>query len=662
MVEREAEILLCDCTGTMRPDADAIARGTGLVCSRLHTHLCRTDAAAAKTALERGGDVIIACGQEAPAFHELAEDLGAGARLRTVDIRDRAGWSDDPDAGPKMAALIAEARLPVPTVPAIDVISEGVCLVIGEGDVTLAAAARLGSALSVTCLLGDSADVLPPDGAEIDIARGRVRMASGAIGGFAVTVDGYAALEAAGRGPRRFGAARDGAQSECDLIVDLSGGEPLFPAHWKRDGYLRADPGDPLAVERVLFDAAQLIGTFEKTLHIRFEPSLCAHSRAEQTGCTRCLDACPTSAISPDGETVWIDANVCAGCGACAALCPTGAASTDDPPVQHLFTRMRTMAEAYRKAGGATPRLLVHDGHGAEMIRLAARFGRGLPADVIPLGVTAIAAFGHAEQITALALGFASVDILAGPRVERDVITREMALADALITGAGRDDGRLRLIEPADPDALSDLLYDAAPIPLDISPILPLGGRRDVTRLAATALAGGTPPETPIALPSGAPYGAIEIDADKCTLCLACVSLCPPGALGDNPDRPEVNFREEACVQCGLCATVCPETAIRLTPQLDLRASALSARELNGEEPFACIECGKPFGVKSTIEKITEKLSGQHHMFTNSDNVRLIQMCDDCRVRAQFHAEDNPFQSAPRPRVRTTQDYLDGDE
>ena len=455
---------------------------------------------------------------------------------------------------------------------------------------------------------------------------------------------------------RAFSAPRDGGRSECDIIVDLSGGRPLFPAAHKRDGYLRADPGDPVAVERVLFDAAQMVGTFEKPLHIRFEPSLCAHARAGQTGCTRCLAVCPTAAIAPAGETVAIDPHVCAGCGACAAVCPTGAASSDDPPVQHLFARMRVMAEAYRKAGGGSPRLLVHDEHGAEMIRLAARFGRGLPADVVPLEMRALAAFGHSEMLAALALDFAGVAILPAPRTERDVIAHEMRLAEAIAAGVGAPD-RLTFVEAEDPDALCDLLRAARPAPRAVEPILAIGGRRDVTRLAATALAGGAPPAEPVPLPDGAPYGAILVDTDACTLCLACVGLCPPGALGDNPDRPEVNFRESACVQCGLCATACPEDAIRLVPRLDLTAAALAPRELNSEEPFCCIDCGKPFGSKKTIDRITAKLSGIHAMFTNSDNVRLIQMCDDCRVRAQFRPGE-PFGLGERPRPRVSDDYI----
>ncbi len=49
--------------------------------------------------------------------------------------------------------------------------------------------------------------------------------------------------------------------------------------------------------------ASHLTGTFEQPLYVRTEPLLCAHSRAGQTGCTNCLDLCPTGAITPDGTS-----------------------------------------------------------------------------------------------------------------------------------------------------------------------------------------------------------------------------------------------------------------------------------------------------------------------------------------------------------------------
>jgi ferredoxin len=661
MPDTAPRLLLCDCTGTMRLDANAIAKGSGLTCDQVHTHLCRAQAAVAASALKSGEKVIIACGQEAPAFMELADELEAADNLLCVDIRDRAGWSDTKSAAPKIAALIADARLTPPGLPLMDVESEGICLLYGSGgssDMAVEAAARLAASLSVTCMLTDPVEVTPPAEGDIDIVTGRIRNAAGALGQFSLEIDGFAELAPAGRGARQFGDRRDGTKSDCDVIVDLSGDQPLFPAHHKRDGYLRADPGDPLAVERVLFDAAQLVGTFEKPLHIRFDEALCAHSRASRSGCNRCLDVCPTGAILPDGDTVRIDPNICAGCGACHSVCPSGAASSDDQPVTHLFRRMRAMAEAYTLAGGNSPRLLVHDDHGAEMIRLAARFGRGLPGDMIPMEIPALSTFGHAEQLTALALGYATVDILANPRTERPAIEAQIDLAAAIASGTGVADQRIRLIDPTDPDALSELLYAKSPDLHPVQPILPLGGRRDAVRLAARALAGDTLPAAPLPLPGGAPYGAVVVDTDACTLCLACAGLCPTGALLDNPDSPELSFREEACLQCGICVDTCPESAITLVPQLDLADSALSGRVLHEEEPFACIECGTLFGVKSTIDRITEKLAGKHSMFTNSDNARLIQMCDDCRIRAQAHSEGQPFYVRERTRPRTTEDYL----
>ncbi|NNU80378.1 4Fe-4S binding protein [Halovulum dunhuangense] len=642
------KLVLCDCNGTQQIDGAALERATGLPCSRVFTALC-TDQLGEAAKLIEGGACRIACQQERAVFEELAEETGAEPPS-FVDIRDRAGWTDGKaDTTPKMAALVADAGLVQPAARSLDVVSEGTCLVIGAGEAAMDAAARLAGHLAVTLLLPEGAAL--PLTRSHDMITGRLRKARGSLGRFEVVIDALRQLEPGGRGDFALGAPRDGGTSHCDLILDLSGGTPLFPAPHKRDGYLRADPGDALGVARAVFDASHMVGTFEKPIYVRLEESLCAHSRAGQTGCSNCLDICPTGAISPAGEHVAVDPLICAGCGACSALCPSGAISYDMPTPETLFRRMRLLAETYRNAGGGTPRLLVHDGDfGAEMISLSARYGRGLPADVIPMELETISGFGHAEMLAALASGFGAVDILLAPKTERDALERETALATAML-GAEH----VRLLDLNDPDALSDALYGGKADTL-CAPVLPLGGRRDVARLALRALRPDT--DAPVPLPAGAPYGAVLVDTDKCTLCLSCAGLCPSGALGDNPDKPQLRFQEDACLQCGLCATICPEQAIALVPQMDLSDAALSQRVLHEEEPYPCIECGKEFGVRSTIERIVERLEGKHPMFAESAQGRMIRMCDDCRVRAQFHEQDNPFAMGPRPRVRTTDDYL----
>lgn len=640
-------VVLCDCMGSQAVDAKGISDASGLPCSRVFTALCMDQIGDAAKAIQ-DGNTIIACQQERQRFVELADEIGAD-EPGFVDVRDRAGWTDGGKATAKMAALVAEAAIAVPAPKSVDVISEGVCLILGDAPAALQAAQDLCEALAVTVLVTDDADA-GSDDRRFDVIRGQLRRATGALGGFEVTIDELRQLVPGGRGAFAFSEPRDGALSQCDIILDLRGDTALFPAPEKREGYFRADPGSPVAVAAAVLAASQSVGTFEKPLYVRLQEPLCAHSRAEQPACSNCLNLCPTGAITSAGEHVAIDPMICAGCGACAAVCPSGAISYDAPSVDTLFQRISVLARTFRKAGGDGPRLLVHDEHGAEMIRLAARHGRGLPLDVIPLETDALAGFGHAEMLAALAAGFARIDVLVGPKSERDVIEAQITLAQA-IAGSGM----IAIIDTPDPDAMSDALYDADAAVAIATPILPMGSRRQVTRLAAKAL---QPDAEIMDLPDGAPYGAIVVDQGECTLCLSCVSLCPSGALGDNSDLPQLRFQEDACLQCGLCATICPEDAITLAPRLNLTDAALTEEVLNEEEPFACIECNTLFGVKSTVEKIMEKLAGTHPMFATSDAARMIQMCDNCRIQAQYHSQNNPFAGAERPRVRTTDDYL----
>ena len=632
---------------------DARALGGGRVCSRLCTHqMGLFDAAIA------AGPVTVACAQESQRFADRAQELGAPTP-RFVDIRDRAGWSQEgAKAAPKMAALLAAGRIAAPDASAITFHSEGVCLVYGDGQIALEAAESLSARLSVTLMLRDPDGAAPRRMNDFPIMTGRIVRAAGRLGAFDVRADGVAAMTPGGRGAMRFDAPRDGGDSRCDIILDLSGDGPLFPAHDKRDGYLRADPRDPAAVARALLAAADLVGEFEKPFYINLDAAACAHSRAGRKGCSRCIDVCPTSAISPSGDSVKIDPGVCAGCGGCAAVCPGTAAVYAAPPVDVTLSRMRAMQQAYAAAGGLRPRLLLHDdGHGAALIGAAARFGRGLPADVLPLGVASVGGVGHDVLTAAIAMGYAQAWILLDPAKAEDAaaLTGQLALAQALTAPAGDGDKRLVLLETNDPDHLEEALYAPAPAAPATRGLLPLGSKRSITRMAVKALAADS--AEPLPLPHGAPYGAVSLNADACTLCLACVSLCPVGALQDNPDRPQLRFQEDACLQCGICADACPENALTLTPRFDMTDAALSAKTLKEEEPFCCIECGKPFGVKSVIHRIIEKLSGKHWMFTGSDNARLIQMCDDCRVIAQTRNENSPLRMGARPIPRTTDDY-----
>jgi len=628
--------------------------------------LCRAELARFTEALGEGGDVLVACTQEAPLFAERAGEAGHAGRLATVNIREQAGWSDEAEAAmPKMAALIAAAAVPMPETAIVPFTSEGVTLVYGRDEVAIEAARALEHRLNLTVLLTRPRDIPPPRTTDFPVLKGTIRTATGHLGAFALTVDDYAAPAPSSRAALAFGPGRDGAKSRCDVILDLSGGTPLFPAHHKRPGYLRADPSDPVAVEKAIFRAAELVGTFDKPRFVTFTGSLCAHARNRRSGCTRCLDLCPVGAIAPAGDHVAIDTDICAGCGSCAAVCPTGAASYALPPSDALIRKLRALLLTHAEAGGKRPVILVHEGeHGAPLIEALARHGAGLPARVLPFAVNEVTALGIEAVAAAFAHGAAELQVLmrGRPRDDTEALDRTLTLADAVLRGLGFGEGRVGVIAADAPEALAAAL---AALPrrdgvAEPRRFLAMGDKRGVMTTALKELGKAAPvPAEVIPLPEKAPFGNLRIDDAGCTLCLSCVSVCPTGALRDNPDRPMLTFTEDACVQCGLCAATCPEKVIALEPRLNLAAAAAEPRLIKEEQPFHCIRCAKPFGTRSTVERIASKLSATHWMFKGAaQNLDLIRMCADCRAITVTEGGLDPYAASERPRIVTTDDYL----
>lgn len=658
-------VLICSCEKTMPLDAGAVRRGCGGTVETAD-QLCRADLDIFRNALAGNEPLTVACTQEQPLFEEIVGETAYSGDLAFANIRESAGWSSDARrSGPKMAALLAAAAEPMPPIATVAMESGGIALILGRDEGAIDAARRLADHLDITVLLTDPGDVMPPRQTVFPVLKGKVRNASGHLGAFELTIDDYALPDPSSRARMIFGPARDGATSECDIVIDLTGGQPLFPAHELRDGYLRADPGDPLAVERAIFAASSLVGTFDKPRYVAYDASICAHSRSTITGCTRCLDLCPTGAIRSAGDHVEIDPYICAGCGQCASACPTGAASYALPSAEAVARRLRTLLRTWFEAGGASgPVVLVHDDeHGVELIDALARFGDGLPDDVLPLMVNEITQLSPEFLASAFAYGAGQVRFLTRARPKHDLASLHalLDLAQTILNGLGYGADLVGLVETDDPDALReelDAIARSAPRQKR-SGFLPVSNKRGLMELAFRELHRVAPvPVDSVALESGAPFGGIDVDLKACTLCLSCVSACPADALSDFPERPTLRFTESLCVQCGLCEATCPEDAITLEPRLDFKAWGEPNRLIKEEEPFHCIECGKPFGTRSTIERVMAKLEG-HWMFAGdgTDRRRVLQMCEDCRVSAVVKESFDPHELEKR-RVRTTEDYL----
>src|SRR5262249_18555047 len=205
------------------------------------------------------------------------------------------------------------------------------------------------------------------------------------------------------------------------------------------------------------------------------------------------------------------------------AVCPTGAAAYALPPADALLRKLRALLNAYRDAGGQEPSIvLVHDdANGAPLIDALARFGDGLPANVLPVAVNEVTQIGLEAIAAAFSYGAASVRLLLRAKPRHDVIglRRTLAPAEPTLAGLGLGGVRVATIETDDPDALADALRaignpEGAPRPASF---LPVGAKRDVMRLALRELQRAAPtPVDVIALPPGGPPPAGGDQVEGC--------------------------------------------------------------------------------------------------------------------------------------------------
>jgi len=472
-----------------------------------------------------------------------------------------------------------------------------------------------------------------------------------------------------------------GEESErFDLVLDLQE-EAQIVLHQPPQGYFHA--ADDEALVGAVLRLRESIGEFEKPKFFDFRQKLCAHTRNGQIGCTACIDVCSAAAIRSDAATkgrttggaIVVEPHLCVGCGACTTVCPSGALGYAAPRANEMGTRIRTMLQTYARAGGKEAALLIHSQEaGAEVVDALGRAARvdrslhGIPARVLPLEVWHTASVGIDLWLAAIAYGASQVWVLVTHEeapAYREAIDAQMRVAQAILNGLGFAGEHLRIVGGGEVSRLQPggPLAGPAPARTEAARADPALQRFDaalrrpaaatVRRPASFAVqpdkrttldfaldhllreAPAQPDAIALAAPGAAPspFGAVEVDRAKCTLCLACVGACPEGALLDNADSPRLSFIERNCVQCGLCASTCPEDAITLVPRLLLADGGKARRQprvLNEAEPFRCIRCAKPFGTLRAIEAMVTRLSG-HAMFQGRAAERL-QMCGDCRV------------------------------
>ena len=498
--------------------------------------------------------------------------VSGGPDESAVTFFEASGWTVSRDSASgqphisldaKIAALAALGQM-APFVPVASVAyeSSGRLLIIADNTARITQVIEtLESQLTVAILwTGASA---APVVAESEIVAGKLVSLTGYLGAFELVFESKSML------------AQGLQTSPFDLVLDLRA-TPVFGMHQPPQGYFHAV--DDAAFSRALAELPEMVGEFEKPKFFAYKESICAHSRSKQVGCNKCIDVCSAAAISSVGDFIKVDPHLCMGCGACATVCPSGAMSYQYPQVADRGAQLKTLLNSYRlaaKGRGELPVVLFHSGTDGRdaLIGLNAN-GLGLAANVLPLQAWHVASTGLDVLLGAIAYGAGHVAVLTttsdAPQY-LDALRTEMNLGETILHALGFAGTHFSLIATKDGAISTAALQTLVP---GETVAVPAGfnlsnDKRGTLEFAIEHLmrhAKSLPEQ--IVLPPGSMFGAISVDKQKCTMCLACAGACPESALMDGGDVAQLKFLERNCVQCGLCEKTCPENAISLFPRL----------------------------------------------------------------------------------------------
>ncbi len=301
-------------------------------------------------------------------------------------------------------------------------------------------------------------------------------------------------------------------------------------------------------------------------------------------------------------------------------ICPTGALSH---AIQTPEAMLATLAS---KVNADVDRLCIHEAN--EPMKST--------PDTACLTVPAIAAAGPEIWFGALALGFRQV-LIELPEdlaeLTRDAFNQQIIQAHTLLAAIGQPVERIISTSSAPPALLAPENQPAS------FPVLPAYiGKRNQLLWALDTLQGGSDRGGFVELQPGADMGGIQVDSASCTLCMACIQLCPTGALISESGQTRLDFIEARCIQCGICERACPENAISMQARFLLDAAERQTPvTLTQDQRHHCSQCGEPFISKALLEKSIQIMQLQGNL--GDDGIENLRSCPRCRVQ-QLHKQE----------------------
>lgn len=362
-------------------------------------------------------------------------------------------------------------------------------------------------------------------------------------------------------------------------------------------------------------------GNIKYTNSIKYVSATCLHHHKREDICHKCVDVCPTHALSIQSKEKQIELSHihCNECGACVSLCPSG--SLDFAPLPRKS--FKAIAGLYKD------RIALIS---SEIEQLAAS-GCTLKANILPLALSTTHFLDENHLLTLLqetGYGVIIYTTEPDPHLENivhfinDIFIKKYGKKAVYICANVNEIASLSLVIPR----LAEVL---------VSPTTSYSNKRqEFSQRLALIVAGdelGTITPGP-----HLDYGNMVINQDNCSLCLSCADACSSGALIVHAEDNSLRYNPSLCTQCGYCEKTCPEEdCLSLQPQiLTLSPSYFTEKIMARDELFACIECGVQFAPKKAVTKVIKAMTpifGQ-----DSLRIKSLSCCSDCKARLMLEA------------------------